>query len=146
MLKHFLFNSPWIKNCFAKFLTDRMFAIWNSVIYSSSAFRASIIILFPIRLLYLFAIYQGSISPALGVKRKCASRHHLAQIDAIQFHKENWAQLNWCIGLENTPNFHTVCSAPYASKFSVNLLAQKLLVKWWWNWLLTYQFLSPSRS
>ena len=39
-----------------------------------------------------------------------------------------------CIELEDTPNFYTLCSAPYASKFNVNLLVQKLIIKWWWNW------------
>ena len=79
-------------------------------------------------------LHEGSISTTLGIKRKCAGRHRLAQKDAIQFHQQNCAQLHWCIGLEVTPNFHAVCSAPYASMFRVNLLAQKLLVKWWRNW------------
>ena len=39
-----------------------------------------------------------------------------------------------CIEIEYTPKFYTLCSAPYASKFNVNLLVQKLIIKWWWNW------------
>ena len=35
-----------------------------------------------------------------------------------------------------TPNFHTVCSAQFASEFSINRLTQKLLIKWLWNWPL----------
>ena len=34
------------------------------------------------------------------------------------------------------PNLYTVRSAPYAGKFSVNLLVPKLLIDWWWNWHL----------
>ena len=33
------------------------------------------------------------------------------------------------------PNFCALWSMTYATKISVNLLVQKLLVKWWWNWL-----------
>ncbi len=55
---------------------------------------------------------------------------------AVQFHQLNYGHLCQYIQLENTLNFYTlVCPALYTGKFGVNLLAQKLLVEHWWNWL-----------
>ena len=36
--------------------------------------------------------------------------------------------------LEVKPNFYVERSLLYASNYIANLLAQKLLIKWWWNW------------
>ena len=46
-----------------------------------------------------------------------------------QFHQQNFAQLYQYTQLEVTYNFYAEWSAKYASKFSINLLALKLLVK-----------------
>ena len=58
-----------------------------------------------------------------------AGTQSFAQKDAIQFHQQNFARLYKCIELEVMTNFYTVCSVLCASKFSINLLVQKLLVK-----------------
>ncbi len=71
-----------------------------------------------------------------GAKCKCASRHSLAPAVAIQFHKQNDAQLYHCAQLENTLNFYAVRPTPCDSKIGVNPLAQELFVKCWWNWHL----------
>ena len=51
-----------------------------------------------------------------------------------QYHQQNFAQLYPYTQLEVTPNFYALYSAAYISKLSVILLAQKLLIKCWWNW------------
>jgi hypothetical protein len=48
----------------------------------------------------------------------------LRRLGAVQFHQQNYAQL------ENTLNFYAVRRKPCASKIGVNLLAQKLRVKY----------------
>ena len=49
------------------------------------------------------------------------------------FHQQNLAQLYQYTQLEVTPNFSTLPSLLYASKFCINLQAKKLLIKWCWN-------------
>ena len=50
-----------------------------------------------------------------------------------QFHQQNFAQPYQYIQLGNTPNFYAVHSVLCTSKFSINILAQKLLIKQWLN-------------
>ena len=54
----------------------------------------------------------------------------LWQLDSQQ----NFAKFYLDTQLENTPNFYTLHTEPYTNKLSIILLAQKLLIKWWWNW------------
>jgi hypothetical protein len=54
----------------------------------------------------------------------------------IQFHQQNYLQLCWYTQREFTLNFYPVCFTPCTSKIGINLLAQKLLIKCWWNWPL----------
>ena len=49
-----------------------------------------------------------------------------------QFHQQNLTQLYQHTQLD----FYASCSATYASKLCIILLAQKLLNKTWWNWPL----------
>ena len=51
-----------------------------------------------------------------------------------QFQQQNFSQLYQNTHLEVTPNLYFLRSAHYVSKLSLILLAQKLLIKWWWNW------------
>ena len=53
--------------------------------------------------------------------------------DALLFHQQNCTQLYHHTQLEVTPNFYALCFTLCTRKIIVNLLAQKLLVKWWWN-------------
>jgi hypothetical protein len=77
----------------------------------------------------------GRFHQPFGAKHKCAGSYSLSSIGAIQFHQQNYAQLNHYAQLENMLNFYTVSPKLCSSKISINLLAQKLCVKCWWNWL-----------
>ena len=46
-----------------------------------------------------------------------------------QFHKQNFAHIYQYTQLDVTPNFYALRSAPYVSKLSVILQAQKLLIE-----------------
>ena len=61
-----------------------------------------------------------------GTKRKCISSQSFAPLGFTNYIMPNFTSTHI---LEVTPNFYAVCSAPLASKFSINLLAQKLLIK-----------------
>ncbi len=76
----------------------------------------------------------GQFHQPYGAKRKCTSRHSLAPVNTVQFHQQNYTQLHHCAQVGNTLNFYAVRPTLYASKISVNLLAQKLHRKCWWNW------------
>jgi len=52
-----------------------------------------------------------------------------------QFHRQNFAKVYQYTQLEVMPNFYTLHSMLWASKISLNLRAQKLLLEWWWNQL-----------
>ena len=63
----------------------------------------------------------------------CSSRNAYCSL-ANLFLQQNWAQLERDPQLEVMPNFRAAWYLPCARKNNINLLAQKLLVKWWWNW------------
>ncbi len=69
-----------------------------------------------------------------GTKCKCYASHSLAPVGAVQFHQQKYVQLYLHAWLENKLNFYTVSFPLWASRVVVNLLAQKLQVKCWWNW------------
>ncbi len=68
-----------------------------------------------------------------GAKHNCASRQSFFR--NILFHQQIMTKRYKYLytQLENMLNLYTVCSAVYANKFSINLLAQKLPVEHWWN-------------
>ena len=61
-----------------------------------------------------------------------------------QFCQQNSAQLYQYTQLEVTSTFYALFSALYTSKFSVNPLAQKVLITWWWNYPQVTKFTIPS--
>ena len=77
---------------------------------------------------------HGSISPTLLRKAQMYRQTSIGAGRCHSFSQKNYTQLQWWIGLEVTPNFYFVYSALYASKLSINLLDQRLLMNWWWNW------------
>ncbi len=74
----------------------------------------------------------------LAQSAQCASSHSLAPVGDDQFHQQNYAQLHHYTQLENTLKFYAVCPTLCARGIGVNLLAQKLPVKCWWNWPLKF--------
>ena len=82
---------------------------------------------------------RGEFHQPYGPKRKCAGSQSFAPAVSLLPLSVSPANLrptlpvDWYTQLEVTPNFYAVCSVPYASKFIVNLLTQKLLIQWWWN-------------
>jgi hypothetical protein len=73
---------------------------------------------------------MGQFHQPNGAERKCPGSHSLASVGAFQFHQQNYAQLHQYAQLENMLNFYALCPAVYAS---IDLPAQKLLVKCWQN-------------
>ncbi len=75
----------------------------------------------------------GQFHQPSGAKHKCASSSSLAPVCAVQFHQQKYAQLYMSARLENTFNSYALCSAQYASKFSISgakaAKAQKLPVE-----------------
>ena len=68
----------------------------------------------------------------IGAKCKCAGH----RVWCILFYQQNCAQLYQNTQLEDMYNFSDLFSMLCTRKTSVNLLTQKWLVKWWWNWPL----------
>jgi hypothetical protein len=66
---------------------------------------------------------MGQFHQPYGAKCKCVDSHSMALVVAVQFHQQNYAQL------ESTLNFYAVRPIPCTSKIGVNLLAQKLREK-----------------
>ena len=60
---------------------------------------------------------QGSISPTFWPKDQMCWQSFFG---TIQLHQQNFAQLKEYKQLKVTPNFYSVCSGLYASKFSQN--------------------------
>ncbi len=79
-------------------------------------------------------VLKGSISLIYWLKCQMRCCTKLRAKDALPFRQQNSTLLYWWKELEVAPNFHAVCSILYTSKFSVNLMVQKLQVKLWWNW------------
>jgi hypothetical protein len=72
---------------------------------------------------------RGQFHQHFGAKRKCAGSHSLPLVGAVQFHL-----LYPTLPLHPTRKYaqlHSVLPMPYASKISVNPLAQKLHIKCW---------------
>ncbi len=80
---------------------------------------------------------RGQFHQPYDAERKCPSSHSSVPVGAVQFHQQNYTQLHHYAQLENTLNLYAVRSTPCASKIGVNLLAQKLCVKCWWDWAQT---------
>ncbi len=78
-----------------------------------------------------------------GPKRKCASSHSSA---LFCFTNKICKMLLVCKA-KYTLKFYTVRPMACASKIGINLLAQKLHIKCWWNWPLFFSFfVSPVQN
>ena len=54
------------------------------------------------------------------------------------FHQHIDAKPHLLLSPYSYSNFYALHSTPCASQISINLLSQKPLVKWWWNWLQVF--------
>ena len=73
----------------------------------------------------------GSISPTLWSKAQMGRPSEFGTKDTIQFHHQNFTLLYMYTQLEVTHNVYALHSMLYASKMSVNLMAQNLLINCW---------------
>ena len=84
----------------------------------------------------LFVYYHPTLWPLVNFINMLMRSFYSQKCFGAQllFNQQNYAQFYQYTQLEVTPNLYAACSTLCASKISINLLVQKLLIERIWNW------------